>query len=545
MALDSTRRGWAQPQRPTDVSSPMPTPQATQHPGDAVPTASPDMQVPVDGMPGTQDKPMAAMDSVMAAIKALAPKSGYARQPRLSPMYRWWKPILTVIVTAVVYILTYALGMGIAVNTGFMTLGDFDRMANSPSGYDNGTEMFLTPEGAVFTIGGLAIIILMLAIGLAVTRERPLGTVTSVAGRFRLRYYAMGILFGVLTVGTTATLEWVVSGCPRLHVMHVEPTVYAILAVALPLQCMAEEYMFRGYAMQTTASWLPRKIGFIAGLIVQSGLFMAAHPYNLAGQLTILATAVSFGWLTERTGGLEASSGFHFANNAVAFTTVIVGSDVFTSNIPVVTASIDVIFTLLGPVLMILVANRLGWLDDEETQALGHAPGRLFQSQYDRLMWQQIQEHQAQEWQEINGDIGLDGFVPVDAQAPMVASTGTYVPMVPYATEAAAEPMPGYQPQSPVSPEAPPAVMPPTAPPAPAYQSEPDCQPYPPDLVQPVTGVGPNGIILAPPTQNPPATDQAAPVVENTSETGKILAEQVFKNLLGDEDDTDQLAGQA
>ncbi|CAO0837216.1 CPBP family intramembrane metalloprotease OS=Streptomyces microflavus OX=1919 GN=G3I39_06970 PE=4 SV=1 [Streptomyces microflavus] len=91
----------------------------------------------------------------------------------------------------------------------------------------------------------------------------------------------------------------------------------AVLGALVPFQAAAEEYVFRG--------WLVQVIGRAVrspwpAVVLASLLFALAHGFGeLSGFVLLLYSALWWGWLVIRTGGLEAVITLHAANNLLAF----------------------------------------------------------------------------------------------------------------------------------------------------------------------------------------------------------------------------------
>ncbi|GFN06041.1 hypothetical protein Smic_45970 [Streptomyces microflavus] len=90
-----------------------------------------------------------------------------------------------------------------------------------------------------------------------------------------------------------------------------------MLGALVPFQAAAEEYVFRG--------WLVQVIGRAVrspwpAVVLASLLFALAHGFGeLSGFVLLLYSALWWGWLVIRTGGLEAVITLHAANNLLAF----------------------------------------------------------------------------------------------------------------------------------------------------------------------------------------------------------------------------------
>ena len=87
-------------------------------------------------------------------------------------------------------------------------------------------------------------------------------------------------------------------------------------SILVPLQCCAEEYVFRGLVMQAFGSWI--KLPVIA-IILQSLVFAATHPYNIVGVISVALMGTALGVCAYITNGLEASCAAHIVNNMITF----------------------------------------------------------------------------------------------------------------------------------------------------------------------------------------------------------------------------------
>lgn len=95
-----------------------------------------------------------------------------------------------------------------------------------------------------------------------------------------------------------------------------------IVLALVPFQAAAEEYAFRGLPMQLLGAWArPAAVA----ILVPIPFFVAGHMYGLLGSIDVGLFALLAGWLTWRTGGLEAAIGLHVVNNIVIMTLGAVG----------------------------------------------------------------------------------------------------------------------------------------------------------------------------------------------------------------------------
>ncbi|MFG3406934.1 CPBP family intramembrane glutamic endopeptidase [Streptomyces sp. NPDC048142] len=172
---------------------------------------------------------------------------------------------------------------------------------------------------------GIAIAIPIVLWAARLVGRRPAGTLSSVVGRLRwgwLRRCA-AVAFPLMTLQIGLLIAWTWndeplvgtgSGFPGWPVFLLS---LAVVLALVPFQAAAEEYVFRG--------WLVQVIGRVVrspwpAIVVASLLFALAHGFGeLSGFLLLLYSALWWGWLVIRTGGLEAVIVMHVANNLLAF----------------------------------------------------------------------------------------------------------------------------------------------------------------------------------------------------------------------------------
>ncbi|USQ84971.1 CPBP family intramembrane metalloprotease [Streptomyces phaeoluteigriseus] len=237
---------------------------------------------------------------------------GHHRLARISARHRWWRPALGTLFVAVAYTVTvgllYALVSAVGVARGYREGPD-------------GTVEFGPVTTTAVDLAMLAVAIPLVLLAVRRIGRRPAGTVSSVTGGLRWRWLARCLLVALpilaLTTGAMLLLPaqdgperqwagWAVFG-PAL----------AMLVVLVPLQAAAEEYAFRGWLIQAVGAFLCSPW---PAIVPQAVLFAAAHgrgtPWGFADLVVFGAVA---GWLTVRTGGLEAAIGLHAVNNLFAF----------------------------------------------------------------------------------------------------------------------------------------------------------------------------------------------------------------------------------
>ena len=136
-----------------------------------------------------------------------------------------------------------------------------------------------------------------------------------------------------------------------------------MLAVFLPLLCIAEEMLYRSYIMQTTGSWF--KVPVI-GLAAQIVLFTMVHPYNTIGRIDIAFSALMYGLVCVFSRGIEASSAFHLVNNGIGMLIAGFGFGYITSELTVFSAVFNMILKLLLFLFILYADRKLHWFDKVE-----------------------------------------------------------------------------------------------------------------------------------------------------------------------------------
>lgn len=237
----------------------------------------------------------------------------YHRLARLRPeAARWWRPLLVVIVAAVIALVLFAI-----VLVGGLLVSLLPGVPDPSPELDD-------PRNPMDTALGLATLAVMTPAVLWAyrfvggRRGAAAGSLHSVAGRFRwsLALRAAAVVIPVFAVVNGASV--VFSGA-SFDVPQQRGAVVAILlivVVAVPLQCAAEECVFRALPMQVCGIWLRSPLW---GILLPVPLFVLGHEYDVWGQVDIAVFAVAMGLLAWKTGGIELPIVVHTANNLTLF----------------------------------------------------------------------------------------------------------------------------------------------------------------------------------------------------------------------------------
>jgi membrane protease YdiL (CAAX protease family) len=232
------------------------------------------------------------------------------------PLFRWWKPVLTLLLGVALYIPLVLLSLVPLIVVG---------VASGASDLGLGLDVKnLSPTG--FVVVNLSLIALIPVSGLSiwiVHQIRP-RYLSSVAGGIRWRWLARCALI-VLPL-------WLVYLALGLLVVPPESSrpeqwlpLLIIVLTMTPFQAAGEEYLFRGWMMQNIGAYFSRPIlGLVVSVAVSTVAFAAAHGspdpwiFGSIGCMAVAAAVAAY-----RTGGLEAAIAMHTVNNVLAFGAVL------------------------------------------------------------------------------------------------------------------------------------------------------------------------------------------------------------------------------
>jgi len=233
--------------------------------------------------------------------------------------YGWWTPLVTGLVGVGFYIAFTVIIIGVTI---VLALAD-PAIAEQFLSLDTQVAFDLT-NPLLLAILLLSIVVMLPSYLLAsrLINGPKAGFASSAAGRLR---WGWMLLCAAAAVGVAVVLSAVLVVVPVEEeiVDVVAPEAnpafwisFVVLLLLVPLQSAAEEYVFRGYLMQAIGRWLRHPL---FAILLPVPLFVLGHLYDPVGQLSVGVFAVAAGWLSWRTGGLEAAIALHVVNNLMAF----------------------------------------------------------------------------------------------------------------------------------------------------------------------------------------------------------------------------------
>jgi membrane protease YdiL (CAAX protease family) len=235
------------------------------------------------------------------------------------PRHRWWKPLLTALLGFVFYtvflLVVVVAGLGLA----FLSPTGVDPYLDALTVLD-----LTNPVMFAFTLVSLILMIPALALAALIMGPKPIGLLSSVAGRIRWRWLAVctGVALAVflaslaVSTGIGFFFPEEAAAAPVQQDTTILLVMLALSLLAVPFQAAAEEYVFRGFLMQAIGSWL-RHPAF--AILLPVPLFVLGHGYDPLGQTDVAIFAIFAGWISWRTGGLEAAIAVHAINNMTIF----------------------------------------------------------------------------------------------------------------------------------------------------------------------------------------------------------------------------------
>lgn len=127
-----------------------------------------------------------------------------------------------------------------------------------------------------------------------VVKDRPFSSYSSSRGGWNFKLYfkalAIPLILYIIYMGADAVITGP-KGTSNLSIAFL-----AVILISVPLQSIAEEYVFRGLFMQTFGSWF--KIPVLA-IVLQAIIFALCHGYNSIGLFETLVMGLGCGFCME------------------------------------------------------------------------------------------------------------------------------------------------------------------------------------------------------------------------------------------------------
>lgn len=177
--------------------------------------------------------------------------SEYIDFPRTFEKYRWYKPILVLIVGLIIFLIFQVLLVLF-----FNAIYGWNFIMQIATG---GYEVLNTEAGQIFTDLGVIVAIPALYLATKIVKDRPFSSYASSRGGWNFKLYFKALLIPFILFIIIEAIDVVFRGSKGTN--HFTIPFFILCLILVPLQCIAEEYIFRGLFMQTFGSWFKIPIG--------------------------------------------------------------------------------------------------------------------------------------------------------------------------------------------------------------------------------------------------------------------------------------------
>ena len=256
---------------------------------------------------------MAKIDSTNAK------EHSYPVYGRQFKSYKWYKPVIVGVLFFIFYLLFAGLlmaGMVFIAGQGATPDVLIERLKSMFANSYDDMELADAMQSIV-SLGSVAVMIPALWLASAIVRDRPFSSYSSSRGGWSSKVFWRTFPVAFVCIGIPIIIDNLFY-YHNLGNFQMKFTLasFAVVTILGPLQCIAEEYLFRGLLMQTFGSWF--RLPIIA-VILQSVIFALMHPYNTIGQIGIFVSGCVFALSAWIGRGIEISSAYHIVNNMTIF----------------------------------------------------------------------------------------------------------------------------------------------------------------------------------------------------------------------------------
>ena len=225
--------------------------------------------------------------------------------------------------------------------------------------FKGGYEVLNNPLTIFFT--DLLIIISVPSLYLAskLVNDRPFSSYSSSRGGWNFKLYFRALVIPVILYIIYMSALTLIEGPEGTS--HLSIAFIVVILISVPLQSIAEEYLFRGFIMQTAGSWF--KIPILA-IVIQDIIFSLGHGYNSIGLFETFIAGIGYGFFAWKTGGIEVSSAIHTANNFAVGLFVMLGLKTSTSSPQLLDVAATIVFLIILYIIMYYVGKKTDWFGE-------------------------------------------------------------------------------------------------------------------------------------------------------------------------------------
>ena len=281
--------------------------------------------------------------------------SDFVTFPRTFEKYKWYKPLISLVLVLIVYfvfqiilLVVFNFIYGESVINGILF---------------GGYETLNTSDASVyFSYISIAVFIPAIYIASKIVRDRPFSSYASSRGGWNWKLYFKCLLIPLAVYIIVNVISIPFDNNPKTSTSQVSLITMVLSLILIPLQCIAEEYVFRGALMQALGSWF--KIPILA-IVIQAIIFALLHSYDALGVISIAISGVVYGLLAWRTNGIEAGAAIHSINNLMGFYIVALGLGSISSKVSLTEFIVDVALTLISAAALYYIGNKKGWFSEK------------------------------------------------------------------------------------------------------------------------------------------------------------------------------------
>ena len=270
--------------------------------------------------------------------------------PKTFEKYRWYKPVFVFILLLIFYIIFNIL-------VDYISAAIYGK-AVVDAIINGGYEVMDTPLGEILTDIKVIMFIPALFLACKIVGDRPFSSFVSSRGGWNYRLYFKALIIPFIFTMLSFGVDTLINGADPDAIYSFSILYLLVSLIAVPLQCIAEEYVFRGFFLQTFGSWF--KIPVLA-IVLQSIVFTAIHGYDDIGLIEIFVCGCIFGFMAWKTNGIEVSSAMHTAYNFSICLFSMFGIAASSSTTEINDFILEIILDVFMFVLIYYVGKKTDW----------------------------------------------------------------------------------------------------------------------------------------------------------------------------------------
>ena len=275
----------------------------------------------------------------------------YITFPKTFEGYRWYKPIIVLILTQIIMLI-----LGAVIVFVFSQVFGMEFITGI---FNGGYEALHSAEGILFADLIIILFIPSLYIASKVIKDRPFSSYSSSRGGWNFKLYFKALMIPLVLYIIYLGIDTLIFKPEGTYNFSIPFLI--VLFICVPLQSIAEEYGFRGLLMQTLGSWLNMPV---LAIVIQAIIFTLLHGYNTIGLLETLVLGLVYGFFALKTNGIEISCALHTANNFTFGLFVMFGLQASTSSPQLGSVISTIVFQIILAAIIYYVGAKTDWFGE-------------------------------------------------------------------------------------------------------------------------------------------------------------------------------------